>query len=108
MREVIRRENVPGTVYLIHFKKKFHQTRHYLGWTEGSDIKPRIDKHKAGAGSRLLRAVGAAGISFKVVRTWENVDRHFERKLKKQKNLRHQCPHCGPRKRKCRTSNLNQ
>jgi len=97
----VRRENVPGTVYLLHFSKKFHHTKHYLGWTENEDVKVRIKKHRKGEGSRLVRAVVKSGIKVRLVRTWEGVDRHFERKLKKQKNVRHHCPLCGRRKRKC-------
>lgn len=79
-------------VYLIHFSKPFHHARHYLGYTE--DLKKRLHHHKKGTGSRLLRAVGEAGINFRVVRTWPDADGHFEQKLKKGKNSSKLCPIC--------------
>jgi hypothetical protein len=38
-----------------------------------------------------------AGIEFKIVRIWDDVDRDFERKLKKRKNAKYLCPNCGGR-----------
>ncbi len=81
-----------GTVYLICFEKHFKHARHYLGFTQVGE--KREQRHIDGNGSKLLRAVDKAGIAFQVVRTWEGVDRHFERKLKKQKNSKNLCPRC--------------
>lgn len=81
-----------GTVYLIHFDRGLSHARHYIGWTQ--DLPARLARHRAGVGSKLMRAVGAAGIPWRVVRTWTDVDRHFERSLKNQKNAGRLCPRC--------------
>lgn len=81
-----------GYIYLIHFKEKFHHAQHYIGWTK--DVDARLERHLAGHGSRLIRAIVRSGIPFEVVRIWENVDRHFERKLKNRKNAKFLCPIC--------------
>lgn len=81
-----------GTVYLIHFDRPFHHARHYIGWTQSTES--RVQRHKDGHGSKLLKAVAAAGIDFHIVREWTGVDRHFERKLKNQKKSRRLCPNC--------------
>lgn len=83
-----------GTVYLIHFDEPFHHARHYLGFCEDGNLAARYERHQAGRGSKLLRAVAAAGIGFEVVRTWEGVDRNFERALKNQRNAPRLCPRC--------------
>lgn len=91
-----------GTVYLICFSKKLSHAKHYIGWTE-KPLDIRLADHKAGSGAKILAALVQKKISFKVVRTWENVTGHFERKLKNQKNSRQHCPNCGKRKRKFKT-----
>lgn len=80
-----------GTVYLIHFDRSYHHARHYLGYTD--DLPARLDRHLAGNGGRLLQVVRAAGIGYRVVRTWEG-DRGLERKLKRQKGSPRLCPVC--------------
>lgn len=95
----IRRTNVLGTCYLIHFDKPLSHANHYLGWTEGDDIEKRIATHEAGHKGHaacILRACKEQGIGWKVVRTWKNVDRNFERWLKKQSNSPKFCPKCDP------------
>lgn len=95
----IRRENVLGTVYLIHFDEHLSHARHYLGWTEGDDITARIETHMAGHKGHaacILRACKEQGIGWKVVRTWKGVDRNFERWLKNQKGTPKFCPNCDP------------
>lgn len=84
----------PGTVYLLCFSSRFSHAQHYLGWGRG-DAAHRIAQHIAGRGSKLTRAVVAAGISLALVRTWEG-DRKLERKLKNRKNARGLCPRCKP------------
>lgn len=81
-------------VYLIHFEKKFWHTQHYLGYTADEKFDKRIAHHRAGTGSRLMRAVTRAGIEWSVVRTWPNEDGHFERQLKNRKKSRCLCPKC--------------
>lgn len=81
-----------GIVYLVHFSRPYHHARHYLGWTQNLD--ERLVAHSLGRGAKLLAAVSLAGINFEVVRIWEDKTRHFERKLKKQKNGPRFCPVC--------------
>lgn len=84
---------VLGTVYLIHFDSPLHHAKHYLGWTKNLDA--RLEEHRKGNGSKLLAALRRAGISWRLVRTWDNVDRHFERKLKKRKKATQFCSACS-------------
>lgn len=89
-----KRENVAGTIYLLHFERPYRHARHYLGWTEGESIDRRIEEHRSGRGSRLMAAVSNAGIDFRVARTWSGT-RHEERRLKNGKNTgKWLCPDC--------------
>ena len=86
-----------GTVYLIHFDSAYttasgRKVWHYLGWA--LNVEGRLFHHKSGTGARLLRAVNAAGIGYRIVREWHNQDRHFERWLKNRKKSRCFCPVC--------------
>jgi predicted GIY-YIG superfamily endonuclease len=85
-----------NVVYLIHFERSFRHCRHYLG--SAVDLDARLRHHRAGTGSRLLRAVVAAGIKFEVVRTWDG-GRQLERKLKNRKNAPRLCPICSRREK---------
>jgi predicted GIY-YIG superfamily endonuclease len=87
-----------GTVYLICFARRFKHARHYLGFAVS--VKKRLWHHRNGTGAKLLRAVAQAGITFDCVRIWSDADRHFERRLKQQKNSPRLCPHCNPPKTK--------
>ena len=89
----IRREDAPGTIYLLHFERPFHHARHYLGWTEGESLEARLQAHRSGQGAKLTAAVGAAGIGYLVSRTWKG-SRHDERKFKRMKNTARLCPTC--------------
>lgn len=82
-----------GQVYLICFDKHYHHAKHYIGFTDAG-VEQRLEKHRLGVGAKLLRAVSKADIEFDVVRIWEDVDRHFERKLKNRKNAKRLCPRC--------------
>jgi predicted GIY-YIG superfamily endonuclease len=86
----------PGTVYLIHLAKPYKHARHYIGWSD--NLPHRMTLHERGCGSPLLKAASAAGIAWSVVRTWEQADRHFERRLKNRKEAPTLCPVChgGP------------
>lgn len=89
------RVGVIGTVYLIHFDRPFHHAQHYLGWSE--NVSQRFAEHLSGTkGSRLLLAVRQAGIPFKIVRTWPDTDRNFERRLHNARHNRRLCPVCNP------------
>lgn len=80
-------------VYLIHFESKLHHAQHYIGFVE-KNLKQRIKKHKTNKGAKLLIAVNEKGISWQVVKVWEDGDRTFERKLKNRKKSRCLCPVC--------------
>jgi predicted GIY-YIG superfamily endonuclease len=82
------------TVYLIHFRKPFKHARHYLGFS--TDLDKRLTDHLAGMGARLMEVVTAAGIQWKLVRTWPG-DRELERRLKNRKEAPKLCPICNPK-----------
>lgn len=88
-----RRSKPPtGTIYLIHFETRLKHARHYLGYSD--DLGRRMAQHRSGNGARLMEVITAAGIAWKVVRTWAG-DRTFERHLKRRKNVpKRLCPVC--------------
>ena len=94
--EVYQPTGQPGSVYLLHFDERYQHVQHYLGFAF-EDVDRRLNTHRRGRGAKLTRAVAEAGIEMNIVRTWENVDRHFERKLKNRKNAKKLCPVCNPR-----------
>ncbi len=79
-------------VYLIHLSKPFHHARHYLGFT--TDLKSRLFHHRNGTGSKFLAAVNKAGITWRVIRTWEDKGIEFEQKVKRCGNSTSYCPIC--------------
>ncbi len=82
-----------GTAYLIHFSTPYKHAKHYLGWSD--DLAGRLEAHAAGQGARLMEVIVSAGISWVLARTWPDVDRKFERKLKNRKNAPARlCPIC--------------
>ena len=83
-----------GIVYLIHFHSPLHHARHYIGFCEFGNLEQRLAAHRAGNGSKLMRAVSAAGIEWELAETWDNVDRGFERQLKRRKSTARFCPIC--------------
>lgn len=88
-----RRDNVPGTVYLLHFHGKIaDHAGHYIGWT--SDIEGRLAQHRAGTGAKLMRAVHEAGLTFEVAGTWPGT-KNDERRLKRRHNHGRYCPVCN-------------
>ena len=82
-------------VYLLHFDRPFQHVQHYVGYTEDTNFEQRIQRHKQGWSSSLMRAVNEAGIGFSVAKTWAGKGRDFERYLKGLKNAPQYCPHCG-------------
>lgn len=86
------RANVAGTVYLIHFDRRYRHAGHYTGWTEG-ELEARLSEHRAGTGARLMEVIKAAGIGWTVARTWEGT-RHLERALKRRGGAARHCPIC--------------
>lgn len=93
------RDGVPGTVYLLCFGEHGRPVtgnrvaRHYLGWTEAG-VDDRLAAHLAGVGSPLVAAVVRDGGTVRLVRTWSDVDRHFERRLKRRAEATRLCPAC--------------
>lgn len=81
-------------VYLIHFEVPFKHAQHYIGYSKDQNYEARIEHHRKGTGSALMKAILKAGIQWKVVRTWPNEDGNFERKLKNRKNAKCLCPIC--------------
>jgi hypothetical protein len=84
-------------VYIIHFDRKLAHAQHYIGFVDhekGHTIESRLEYHRKGQGSKLLRAVVKAGIGFHVADIWLDGDRNFERKLKNKKKSRLLCPMC--------------
>ena len=85
-------------LYLICFDRPLKHARHYLGFSKSDKTLPkRIEHHRKGSGARLMAAVAAAGIDFRVVRTWDDGDRNEERRLKNRHNGPKLCPHCAAR-----------
>lgn len=87
-------------VYLVHFDRRYKHARHYMGFCETDDVGPRMERHRAGRGARLLAVVTDAGIAMRLARLWRGrkADRNFERKLKNSTRLADLCPVCsGPR-----------
>ena len=82
----------PGTVYLLHFDQPYGHARHYLGWARAGRLEARLAMHGKAGGSALMRAVAAAGIEWRLARTWPG-DRYRERQLKQRGHTR-QCPIC--------------
>lgn len=74
---------------MIHFERPLAHAQHYIGWTQDEEV--RIERHQDGRGSRLLAAVQAQGIPWRVVRRWRGTRDH-ERYLK---NLRHGPAFCS-------------
>ena len=87
-------------IYLIHFEQPYKHAQHYLGFVATDRyalveaLESRLAFHRSGRGSRLLRAVNAAGIDYEVVRIWEQGTRSEERRLKGKSSTR-LCPRCN-------------
>jgi predicted GIY-YIG superfamily endonuclease len=81
-----------GIVYLLHFNKKYKGTQHYICYTD--DLDKRLKRHQAKQGSKFVATLLNADLSFVLARTWQDVDRSFERKLKRRKKSRQLCPIC--------------
>lgn len=84
-----------GTCYLIHFDTPYRHARHYLG--AARNLEARLGHHRSGTGARLLAVIQAAGIGWRVVRTWGG-GFATEASLKRQHNTPRLCPVCS-----CRT-----
>ena len=89
-----------GTVYLLHFSRAYYHARHYLGFTQ--NLEGRLQRHRWGAGSPLVRAAVRTGVEIFLARRWDNVTVAFERRVHERRGgLRHVCPICsGPAARR--------
>lgn len=88
-------------VYLIHFNSPIAHARHYCGVAK--DIDARFVEHITGRGARLTQVAVERGIEMKIVRTWPNEGRKFERKLK-DGSLTDLCPICRDESRRRHTA----
>ena len=94
-----------GTVYLLHLERPLRGSQnqfgrpsagHYLGWTASRSPRRRVGLHRRGqSGSKYMAEALREGIGFRLVRTWFDVDRNFERKLKLRKSSGRLCPVCA-------------
>jgi len=85
-------------VYLIHLSEPYKHAHHYIGFVEeDEDVLQRLEKHKKGIGSKMLKAVNGAGIDYFIARCWPGYTRTQERELKNRKNSRLLCPICNPK-----------
>lgn len=82
------------TVYLVHFHQPFGHARHYLGWATDDQVARRLDHHRRGSGSNLLRHVANAGITWELARLWPGASRTEERRLKDRGGSGRHCPIC--------------
>lgn len=93
-----------GTVYLLHLERPLGGARnqhgkpsagHYLGWTRSHSPARRVGLHAKGqSGSKFMAQAKREGIGFVLARTWADVDRNFERRLKLRKASGRMCPLC--------------
>lgn len=101
-----------SVVYLLHFDAEYvsqretytngdgvevrgrtrKRVRHYVGYAE--DLDARMREHRSGNGARLMRAVSAAGIAFRVARVWMDAGPAFEKQIKARKRHAMFCPIC--------------
>jgi predicted GIY-YIG superfamily endonuclease len=82
----------PGTVYLIHLDTPYKHARHYTGWT--TDLDARLQAHRNGHGARLMQVITAAGITWRLARTWPG-GRSRERAIKDRHEAPRLCPECS-------------
>lgn len=93
-----------GVVYVLHFSQPYKGKSHYVGWVKDyENLDQRIERHRSGRGANFLRHVVQAGISLKLVVTFEG-STNTERRFKQFKSTPKYCPVCCEKKgTKCRT-----
>ena len=79
----------PGQVYLLCFARPIGDTDNPKGAASH-----HLAEHRAARGARIRAACVTQGIAFEVVRTWADVDRSFEHRLKRQHNAWRHRPRC--------------
>lgn len=82
-----------GTIYLLHFSRRYRHAGHYTGWT--TDLDARLAEHRAGRGARLITVITMAGITFTLARTRPGT-RADERAIKRSGGAARYCPICTP------------
>jgi putative endonuclease len=77
-----------GVIYIIELTRPLgnerHQARYYMGWCRWNEYE-RLNAHRKGNGSAMLRAAVERGIPFDIVATRPGT-RGDERRYKNQKN----------------------
>jgi hypothetical protein len=53
---------IVGTVYLLHFSRRYKHARHYVGFT--TDLPRRLRQHRGGHGTPLIRHAVEGGGGF--------------------------------------------
>jgi len=92
-----------STVYILHFDRPYWYGKngagcqHYVGYTK--DLESRLDKHRAGNGSKLCRYATNKGIQFSLVRVEhyasQSEARRREVQIKKRGGGGKLCPLCA-------------
>jgi hypothetical protein len=80
-------------VYLLHFDPPFKHAQHYVGYTGRDEVASRVFEHQTGQGAVLTRHAVRAGCTVVLARTWPDVPRKFELKIK-GRSLKPLCPIC--------------
>jgi hypothetical protein len=87
---------VTGELYLLCFRERLgtdkHSINHYLGFAW--DLDARLERHRAGQGARITKALIERGIGWDVVAVWPG-NRGVENELKLHSATRI-CPRCTP------------
>lgn len=99
----------PAMIYLVCFADQpLAHARHYLGYVGRYEtLGDRLERHRSGSGSALLRAVAGSGRHFEVTFTLRlplRVARGVERSIKNCKNLASFCPRCAAEHRRRRAA----
>jgi len=87
-------------MYLLHFCTPYKHAKHYLGIAY-SGIERRIEEHRQGRGANITKVLKANNIEFVVAKTWLQVSRKSENKVK-GRGLTEYCPICNPKPREPR------
>ena len=85
-----------GTIYLLHFDRRYKHAGHYIGWT--TNLPARLRDHTAGHAGRLIAVCIAEGIGFTLARTWQG-PRAEERRIKKMGGASRSCPICAAQRK---------
>lgn len=88
-----RNKRIEGRVYIVHLDEPVGASGHYTGSTKKPrTAEERLEDHKAGNGSALLREANRRGIDYHIVRDWPG-NPHIENQLKLSSAKKY-CPEC--------------